>query len=189
MRNGPRNGPLIDRYSGSGIDSPDRFAGPIPHPHPISPRHVSRNSGASTPRSSSPDHDERRIEGENGDRDDIRCPRAARESSKSKIPRNRDVDVESARTPRAYELAHVQSSLAKKLQHMHSHAPRLVPAGHHHHHAQAAHAYTHTHPRPPARQGLRHMRSLSVDGGSRRAFAVWGHDESDSNASDSDSYA
>jgi NAD+ kinase len=172
-----RNNSLAESYShsSSGIDSPDRFAGPVPHPHPISPRHVPRASvsGYSTPLSSP---DEPRIEWESGDRDDIHSPRAARESSKSKIPRNRDLDGESARTPRAHE--HVHSSLTRKI-HTQAHAG---PTYHHHH--------THGHPPlPRSQRGARHGRSLSVDGGSRHAFAVWGHDESDSNASDSDSQA
>ncbi|KAF8588700.1 ATP-NAD kinase [Ramaria rubella] len=155
-------------HSNSGIDSPDRFAGPIPHPHPISPRHVPR-AEIFTP-SPSPDLDERRIDGENGDRDDIHSPRAVRESSKSKIPRNRDFDAE---TPRAHEHAH--SNLVKRVQHAHVSAARLGSTSHHHH--------------PPSQHHVRQHRSLSVDGGARRAFAVWGHDESDSNTSDSDSQA
>ncbi|KAF8518745.1 ATP-NAD kinase-like domain-containing protein [Gautieria morchelliformis] len=160
-----RNNSLASGYthSSSGIDSPDRFAGPVPHPHPISPRHVphASGSGVSTRRSSSPN--ERRIDGENGDRDDIHSPRAVRESSKSKIPRNRDLDGETARTPRAHE--HVHSNLARRVHHAQVHAGRV------------------------GQHNGRHARSLSVDGGSRHAFAVWGHDESDSNASDSDSQA
>ncbi|KAF8520385.1 NAD+ kinase [Hysterangium stoloniferum] len=132
--------------SSSGINSPSRYAGPIPHPRPISPRHVSFDgSTALTPRSSSENHDERRMEGENGDRDDIHSPRTAKESSKSKIPRNRDMETDNVRTPRAYD---------------------------------------HSHPTHSTRH-----RSLSVDCGTRHAFAVWGHDESDSNTSDSDSQA
>lgn len=169
-----RNNSLADSYShsSSGIDSPDRFAGPIPHPHPISPRHVPRPSasGSSTPQSSSPDN--LRIEWESGDRDDIHSPRAVRESSKSKIPRNRDLDGESARTPRAHE--HVHSNLARKFYTQH-----VEPTNHRHMH----HSYLRS------QRSARHGRSLSVDGGSRHAFAVWGHDESDSNASDSDSQA
>lgn len=169
----------LDSYghSNSGIDSPDRFAGPIPHPHPISPRHVPH---AST-RTSSSSSVELRIDGENGDRDDIHSPRAMRESSKSKIPRNRDVDGESARTPRAHE--HVHSNLARRVYHAQIHAGRhgLTDDTDHHLHGQL-------HPSRTQRN-TRHSRSLSVDGGSRHAFAVWGHDESDSNTSDSDSQA
>jgi NAD+ kinase len=36
-------------------------------------------------------------------------------------------------------------------------------------------------------RGRGHSRSRSSDQPERRAFAVWGHDESDSNASDSES--
>ena len=166
-------------HSSSGIDSPDRFAGPIPHPHPISPRHVPHALASASP-SSSPV--KLRIDGENGDRDDIHSPRAVRESSKSKIPRNRDVDGDSARTPRAHE--HVHSNLARRIYHAQVHAGRHGPAepmDHHHPHGQSHPLRT--------QQNVRHSRSLSVDGGSRHAFAVWGHDESDSNASDSDSQA
>ncbi|TFK25497.1 ATP-NAD kinase [Coprinopsis marcescibilis] len=38
----------------------------------------------------------------------------------------------------------------------------------------------------PMGRGRGHSVSKSLDGGAHRAFAVWGHDESDSNASDSD---
>ena len=175
-----RNNSLSENYSrsNSGIDSPDRFADPIPHPHPISPRHVPRASasGSSTPQSSP---DQPRIEWEDGDRDDIHSPRAMRESSKSKIPRNRDLDGESARTPRAHE--HVHSNLARKVSHAHGHGGRVEPMDRRHILGQSHLLRT--------QRNIRHARSLSVDGGSRHAFAVWGHDESDSNASDSDSLA
>ncbi|KAF8582056.1 ATP-NAD kinase [Ramaria rubella] len=119
-------------HSNGGIDSPDRFAGPIPYPHPISPRHVL--PAEIYTRSPSPDLDERRINGENGD--DIHSPRALRESSKNKIPRNRDFDTET--TP--------------EVQHAHVSAARLGSTSHH----QYSHSW-----------------------GARRAFAVWGQDESD----------
>jgi len=157
--------------SSSGINSPSRYAGPIPHPRPISPRHVSFDGPTvSTPRSSPENHDERRMEGEIGDRDDIHSPRTAKESSKSKIPRNRDVDTDNVRTPRAYD--HSRPTVSKKDHHVPVDYTRPSRQQHH----------------PTTRDPTRH-RSLSVDGGTRHAFAVWGHDESDSNASDSDSQA
>lgn len=103
-----------------GIESPDRFAtGHHPHPPRMSPRHAHFSD---TPF------------GQNGDRDEIYSGRVAHTGTRSRIPRDRDVDGESLRTPRALDAS-------------------------------------------PMRRGGEN---------GRRAFAVWGHDESDSNASDSD---
>lgn len=149
------------RPSISGISTPSRYAGPIPHPRPISPRHISPEDNKSG--NSSPEYDERRrIEGEDGDRDDIHSPRTVKESSKSKIPRNRDLEAE-IRTPRPYD------GYASK--------PHQPPASSRNVRHNAL-----------VRLSRRH-RSLSPDTNARRAFAVWGHDESDSNTSDTDSLA
>ncbi|KAH7108099.1 ATP-NAD kinase [Auriculariales sp. MPI-PUGE-AT-0066] len=114
-------------YGTSGVDSPDRFgAGHRPHAPPLSSRHArfaDDDTSAVT-----------EVSGEqSGTRDDIHSGRVAHMGSRSRIPRDRDVDADSMKTPRAFESS-------------------------------------------PLRRN---------DPG-RRAFAVWGHDESDSNASDSD---
>ncbi|GJJ06295.1 hypothetical protein Clacol_000486 [Clathrus columnatus] len=174
-----RNNSLLSNsgYSSSGIDSPNRFAGPVPHPRPLSPRHRVALEDASVHQSvlSSPKPDERRLEGETGDRDDIRGPRTAKESSKSKIPSHRDLDLENVRTPRPHEHyprhPEVPRSRYQEIQSAH-------PLHQHHH----RHHHHHLMPAPNRR-----TRSLSFDRGASRAFAVWGHDESDSNTSDSDS--
>lgn len=121
----------------SGVDSPSRFAGPQPHINPRSPqsRHVdfAMNLSYGTPEDVYLEHQ--------GARDDIHSPKPL--SGRSRIPKNRDVDVDSVKTPTASTL--------------------------------------------PTDGRIRHIssRSRSADHHGRRAFAVWGHDESDSNASDS----
>ncbi|GLB37256.1 putative ATP-NAD kinase [Lyophyllum shimeji] len=114
----------------SGVDSPGRFAGPQPH---LPPRHVDFHLDSSR------DMSEERRSGQEGARDDIHSPRPL--SGRSRIPRDRDIDLDNVRTPTASMLSHRRT--------------RHYPA-----------------------------RSRSMDRGPR-AFAVWGHDESDSNASDS----
>ncbi|KAF5386025.1 hypothetical protein D9615_002406 [Tricholomella constricta] len=118
----------------SGVDSPSRFAGPQPHIHPRSPRRVDFDLASSYVNTDEvhPEHQ--------GARDDIHSPRPS--SGKSRIPKDRDVDIDNIKTPTALTL----------------------PYGRIRHHA---------------------ARSRSADHPGRRAFAVWGHDESDSNASDS----
>ncbi|KAG5646275.1 hypothetical protein DXG03_003871 [Asterophora parasitica] len=111
----------------SGVDSPSRFAGPMPH----IPRRVGFDLDFDAADEVHPEH--------NGARDDIHSPRPA--SGKSRIPKDRDVDL-NVKTPTASTL----------------------PYGRVRGHA---------------------ARSRSADHPGRRAFAVWGHDESDSNASDS----
>ena len=92
--------------------------------------------------------------GDRGDRDDIRGPRSAQLSTRVRIPRDRDVDAESMKTP----------------------TPIDQPSG-----FRA--------PFARSRASRSRSRDRSHDGGLRRAFAVWGHDESDSAASDSDADA
>ncbi|KIK68823.1 hypothetical protein GYMLUDRAFT_236726 [Collybiopsis luxurians FD-317 M1] len=113
----------------SGIDSPNRFAGPPPHPPIMSPRHVEF-----APDSSDDSN------GRNGARDELYVHRKV--SGKSRIPRDR----EDLKTPTATNLVY---------------------------------------PRNRSR-GRAHARTVSGDSVGHRAFAVWGQDESDSNASDSD---
>ncbi|OBZ68352.1 hypothetical protein A0H81_11781 [Grifola frondosa] len=83
----------------SGLDTPDRFAGPHPHPPKLSPRHVqfAPLSGSS---SSSSLTEQREIQrGDHGSRDDIYSPRSAHSSTRVRIPRDRDVEGESLKTP------------------------------------------------------------------------------------------
>lgn len=123
---------LLSKSTHSGIESPDRFGAPAPHPHKSSPRGRDGSTQA-TAFSIPSQRDEYRQIGEHGDRDNIHGPRHAHTGGRSRIPRDRDLDAEIVRTPRPFE-----------------------------------------------------VRAQSRDG-PRRAFAVWGHDESsDSNASDSE---
>jgi NAD+ kinase len=130
--------------SHSGVDTPGRFAGPIPHP----PR-VSRQVEFATPLSPSRSSDslEPAHPAQHGARDDIYAQRSGHSSGKSRIPRDRDVDSESMnlKTPTVADILHG----GRKMLH-HGHSPEHEHYPHH------------------------------------RAFAVWGQDESDSNASDSD---
>ncbi|KAI0768709.1 ATP-NAD kinase [Trametes elegans] len=127
----------------SGIDTPDRFTGPHPHPPRVSPRHVQFASPSSSSSSSSlATMGEQR--GDRGDRDDIRGPHSAHLSTRVRIPHDRDVEGESMKTPTPVDApSHRASSFGRN-------------------------------------------RSRSRDAPQRRAFAVWGQDESDSAASDSD---
>ncbi|KAL1942765.1 hypothetical protein VTO73DRAFT_5005 [Trametes versicolor] len=128
----------------SGVDTPDRFAGPHPHPPRVSPRHVQFAAAPSTSSSSSSIAAQADVRGERGDRDDIRGPRSAHLSTRVRIPHDRDLDGESMKTPTPVDPPQ-----------RHPFAPR--------------------------------SRSRSRDAApQRRAFAVWGQDESDSAASDSD---
>ena len=130
----------------SGVDTPDRFVGPPPHPPRVSPRHVQFASLSNSSSSSSIAADAQR--GDQGSRDDIHGPRSAHFSTRVRIPRDRDVEAESLKTP----------------------TPVDGPSRH--------------------RSALRNRtRSRSRDRSHeapRRAFAVWGQDESDSAASDSE---
>ena len=116
----------------SGYDSPGRFAGSLSHPPIVSPRHVEFKIPSSPSTDSPPPHSE---EAQYGARDDIRSPQLL--SGKSRIPKDRELDLEAVKTP----------------------IPVYGRAGGH-------------------SRGSEHHE--------HRAFAVWGHDESDSNASDSE---
>ncbi|KZV82144.1 ATP-NAD kinase [Exidia glandulosa HHB12029] len=116
----------------AGTDSPDRFHQRVPAPPRMSARHAHFEEAAVHADAA------RAAAGEKGDRDDIHSPRAVHQSGRSRIPRDRDVDAESMRTPRAFDPSPIRN---------------------------------------------RHDPQQS----SRRAFAVWGNDESDSNASDTES--
>ncbi|KAJ6593697.1 ATP-NAD kinase-like domain-containing protein [Mycena capillaripes] len=101
-----------------------------------SPRHVEFDLG----RSSIDSNDSGVVADQDGTRDHINAPRSM--SGKSRIPKDRDFDVDTVKTPTVANLGYGR--------------------------------------------GRGHSRTRSTENG-HRAFAVWGHDESDSNASDSDS--
>ncbi|KAL5528281.1 hypothetical protein ACEPAF_7417 [Sanghuangporus sanghuang] len=75
----------------SGIQTPDRFMAAHPHPPNVSPRHVAFASGINGPGADSITL----TPGEYGDRDHIHSPRML-SSARSRIPRDRDLDAESA---------------------------------------------------------------------------------------------
>ncbi|KAF8972934.1 hypothetical protein BDZ97DRAFT_1900796 [Flammula alnicola] len=115
--------------SHSGVDSPSRYA--IPAPHPPNPTVIA---------SSSPDSLVS-YAAQQGTRDELHIPHHL--GGKSRIPKDREFDLETVKTPTPGALAHGRS------------------------------------------RG--HSRSRSADRQpEHRAFACWGHDESDSNASDSE---
>lgn len=145
--------------SRGGIDSPDRFASAHPRPPRLSPRHVSfagsvvnGNSDAEPEpeptllvTSSSQESIGIQHDAFNGDRDHIHSPQLL-SGGRSRIPKDRDVDAESMKTPTAADMLH---GLGVK-------------------------------------RGHSRTSSRETGGCIRRAFAVWGQDESDSNASDGD---
>ena len=143
------------RQSGnhSGVDTPGRFADSVPHPPAVSPRHVEFSNLIPLSPSTSSDSLAHVHPAQQGARDDINninYPRSGHSSSKSRIPRDRDIDADSMnlKTPTMVE------TINSRKGHNRGHAPE---EDHHYH---------------------------------RRAFAVWGHDESsDSNASDGDADA
>lgn len=195
---------VSNTYSRDGIETPDRFAGAHPHPPRVSPRHVSfdfgddpqdvlrhnlslhhhgvggpvgRNGPSSLlgrPSSASPSagagealagsalsstESLKAHDGQKGDRDHIHAPQLL-SGGRSRIPRDRDIEAESMnlKTPTAADSHHGGTNVGT---------------------SGAA---------PGANAGAKksHGRTSSIDRFVRRAFAVWGQDESDSNASDSD---
>ncbi|KAF9516692.1 hypothetical protein BS47DRAFT_1375925 [Hydnum rufescens UP504] len=258
--------PPLSEITGSGTATPDRFHVAHPHPPRIHPRHListaaekiqnlqdhprrglSRvDSTIASPSSAEPPVPTitpwHRSDERDGDRDNIRAPESLFQSSKSKIPRDRDIEAESMRTPRtepiqpldqdgfpflpnATHQTHADSTLTSSSHAnaphgrihphtLHSHPlrpatatsaapvhPTLAPVngyGHRHgqgglitiprHHVASTSTPTVPGPAHPHPHIRNHRRHASVDsiGGPRRAFAAWGLDESDSNASDSD---
>jgi len=125
----------------SGVETPNRFAGPQPHIPPRPPRHVGFVPSPHVPSSSEVARSEH--QGEKGESYFSRLG-----GVKRRLGRHGNVDGENVETPKPSTMTH--SSLAH------------------------------------ARPRLASPRSRSVEHPyGRRAFAVWGNDESDSNASDS----
>jgi len=118
----------------SGVDSPDRFMGPLPHPPKVSTRHVQWTKGES--------HDPTTT----GDSEHGSAPlRPSHSQFRERLAR--DVPGDTAKTPT-----------------LHGHFGRATVISNN--------------------RGRSKSRDTSDVG--RRTFAVWGHDESDSNASDND---
>ncbi|KZT67205.1 ATP-NAD kinase [Daedalea quercina L-15889] len=138
----------------SGIETPDRFTGPHPHPPRVSPRHVqfaqSNDSSSGSLASLDPRHAAapappfRRDLRDEGGRSQTR--RSG--TSRSRTPRTRDPELEAQKTPRGFDEARMRRAMS----------------------------------RSRSRDARREPRETHV----RRAFAVWGQDESDSAASDND---
>lgn len=182
------------RPPSSDTGTPDRFASSRPQPPPLTQRHPIHDAARKvhhdglrhhTPQThrrlqppppvstsgsqQSPAQQlEMQVRGEDGQRDFIRAPESLMQSNRSKIPKDRDVESDSMRTPRAE--VEVKSGVRTA-------SPNVSRFVSHHPHS-------HPHLSHPHRN---HRRHTSVDGYPvRRAFAAWGRDESDSNASDSD---
>ena len=117
----------------SGVDSPSRFVGPLPHPPKVSPRHVQWTDGESTDPTT-----------HGGGEPSSAALRTSHPHSREK-PLREHGDV--VKTPP-----------------LHGHFGRGTAVGHH-------------------RGRSKSKETQDVE---RRAFAVWGYDESDSNASDND---
>ena len=83
----------------SGVDTPDRFVIPPPHPPRVSPRHVQFLTLSNSSSTSSIDTLAHHPRGEHGERDDIRGPHSAHYSTRVRIPKDRDLDAESLKTP------------------------------------------------------------------------------------------
>lgn len=144
----------------SGIETPDRFTGPHPHPPRVSPRHVQfvQSNGSSTGSLAS-------LDPRNGTSAPAPVPIAVRRereeggrsqsrrtgTSRSRTPRTRDPELEAQKTPRGFDEARMRRAMSRS--------------------------------RSRDAQREREARESQH---SRRAFAVWGQDESDSAASDSD---
>ncbi|EMD37768.1 hypothetical protein CERSUDRAFT_83539 [Gelatoporia subvermispora B] len=118
----------------SGVETPDRFAGPHPHPPKVSPRHVQFVDSSASSSSSLADLGR----GEYGARDHMYDQRTVRSHARSQTPRRDEQEV--ATTPTAQRRPYSRSR------------------------SRDRHDGAHT----------------------RRVFAAWGQDESDSAASDSD---
>lgn len=120
----------------SGVDSPNRFMGPLPHPPKVSPRHVQWANGESADPMTSGN-------GEPGSAP-LRPPHSQLQARQAKD--------------------RVEHGDAVKTQTSHGHLGRGTAVNSH--------------------RGR--SRSKDTQDVGRRAFAVWGYDESDSNASDND---
>ena len=120
----------------SGVDSPDRFIGPFPHPPKVSPRHVQWAKGESPDPTASGDSEP-----------DSAALRPSHPQLRERLARDRMELGDTSKTPT-----------------LHGHFGRGTVISSH--------------------RGR--SKSKDADGVERRTFAVWGHDESDSNCSDND---
>lgn len=230
-----------------GIETPDRFAGPHPHPPRVSPRHVAfatpsadthshhhhhhhpshthtlthththTTTATSTPSSLSPTSSTDSFvlthEAHKGDRDHIRSPEneAILNGARSRIPRDRDLEGGheededegvivgggggagpsgagtvgmNLKTPTAPSMNLGSAAVSVSGSYYGYGGQQQVGNGF----GNGYHPHQHSHQHPHPHQHHRHIsRDLNESVvGTRRAFAKWGHDESDSNASDSD---
>ncbi|KAI5123867.1 hypothetical protein M0805_005684 [Coniferiporia weirii] len=140
-----------------GIETPDRFAGAHPHPPGVSPRHVSFSEGSDASGAGA---------GASSDAESLRSGHAAEKGERDHIHAPQMLNGTRSRIPRDRDVESESASLKTP-----------TPADHWSGRAHAASA-----PAP----ALRHRSRSREGGGQPRAFAVWGQDESDSNASDSD---
>ncbi|KAF8332048.1 uncharacterized protein EI90DRAFT_3123125 [Cantharellus anzutake] len=193
---------------GSGLASPDRFADAHPHPPSLHPRHLISDAASkiqhapSLQAHSNPDlgnsepvflssrsrtyhHPPRELYdsdgGRDGHRDHIRAPESTFHSNKSQIPRDRDIEAESMLTSNGTpSLGGVGSMLSKSHSHSTVTHSTLTPRRPRRRPARSASARRPNETTRPRRG--------SLDGfvAARHAFAAWGLDETDSNASDSD---
>ena len=143
----------------SGLDTPDRFVGPHPHPPKLSPRHVAFAHGNEVPlqaftsplAASAMERDATVRSGERGARDDLHSPRTHL-GARSRIPHDRDIEGDMLRTPTAAESSRARSPQTRRRR---------------------------------SRERSSHV-DFDSEAHPRRAFAVLGNDESDSATSDSD---
>jgi NAD+ kinase len=168
------------RFSETGVESPSRFSGPAPHPPKVSPRHTLNGMSqmASTHSADSTASTFHTHDGEEGQRDHIHNPRSTLSGARSRIPRERereaereaDLDTTNMKTPKANHAARHAVSPRQ----LYSNAQQSNVG-----HRERGHRRSHSHDAPRVR-----LPSPGAPTFQRRAFAVWGHDESE--ASDSD---
>ena len=120
----------------SGVDSPNRFIGPLPHPPKVSPRHVQWTKGESPDPAASGDSEP-----------GTAALRPPHPQIRERLARDRMEPGDTPKTPT-----------------LHGHFGRGTVISNH--------------------RGR--SKSKDADGVGRRTFAVWGHDESDSNCSDNE---
>ena len=120
----------------SGVDSPNRFMGPLPHPPKISPRHVQWSKGESSDPTASGDSEPGSA-----------TLRSSHPQLRERLARDRMEPGDTPKTPT-----------------LHGHFGRGTVISNH--------------------RGRSKSKDTADVG--RRTFAVWGHDESDSNYSDND---
>ena len=172
--------------SKDGIETPDRFAGEHPHPPRVSPRHVSFDYGTEAPSA-------------NGGGGNAMAKQAVLRSMSSKGQSSSSSSSSSSQSAKPEDHA---NQTGEKGDRDHIHSPQLLSSGRSRiprdrdveaESMLRTPTRTETQDRTNARgnspgpkRGHHRAASREHDSCIRRAFAVWGQDESDSNASDSD---